>query len=134
MKRMLAVLGLLLAVQVAAAHEEAWILQTGMTSGSLSANGAALTDADSFHWPDGRSAQVTYWLGTSDVLYRCAELRDTESVSESCWRQEIVASGGPGPTAVRSISTRRRPPVLVYGNPYGFGFNPRLWVGVSGTR
>lgn len=132
MKRMLAVLTLLLAAQVAAAHDDAWILQTGMTSSALAASGAALTDADSISWPDGRSAHMTYWLGTGDVLYRCAELRGSESVSESCWRQEIVAATASGPTPVRTISTRRRAPVIVYGNPYGF--NPRVWVGVSGVR
>lgn len=132
MKRMLVVLTLSLAAHVSAAHEDAWILQTGMTSSALASSGAALTDTDSIHWPDGRSAQLTYWLGSGDVLYRCAELRSIESASESCWRQEIVAAAASGPRAVRSISTRRRPPVIVYGNPYGF--NSRVWVGVSGAR
>ncbi len=132
MKRMLAVLTVLIAAQAAEAHEDAWTLQTGMTSSALSASGAALTDTDSILWPDGRSAHMTYWLGAGDVLYRCAELRGAESVSESCWRQEIVASATTGPSVVRTISTRRRPPVIVYGNPYGF--NSRVWVGVSGAR
>ena len=132
MKRMLAVLGLVLVAQMSFAHEDVWTLQTGVTSSSLSASGAALTDTDSLLWPDGRSAQLSYWLGAGDVLYRCAELRDAESASESCWRHEVVATATSGPRAVRAISTRRRPPVIVYGSPYGF--NSRVWVGVSGSR
>ncbi len=132
MKRILVLLSLLITLQAAKAHDDVWTLQTGTTSGALSASGAALTDTDSILWPDGRSAHVTYWLGAGDVLYRCAELRGAEAVSESCWRRHIVAAVTSGPSVVRSISTRRRPPVIVYGNPYGF--NSRVWVGVSGAR
>lgn len=122
---------LLLAASRASAQADAWLLQEGMMSQSLSAAGASLTDTDSMVWPDGRSVFVTYWLGAGDAVFRCAEIRDGEAASQSCWRRELVAgSETTSKPVVRSLSTRRRP--LPF-DPYqsGYALNPYIWVGVD---
>ncbi len=131
-KNLLPTLFLLFLAQRVAAQDEAWFLQGGVTPQTLSSTGALLTDTDSMAWPDGRSVFVTYWLGVNDVIFRCAELRDGEATSPSCWQREFVAESvaAPGVRVVRSISTRRRP--LPYLTPYhqSYAPNPRVWVGV----
>ena len=118
----------------AQAQEGAWIAQEELTPSRLSTSGAVLTGTDALDWPDGRSANVTYWLGVDDIVFRCAELRDGEGSTTSCWRlQPIVPEAAPAASqTVRVISTRRRPPVHLYRHPYSYyggGLHPRIWIG-----
>ncbi len=131
MKPTALLLSVLLVTGRVAAQEDVWLLQDGVTSQTLSSTGALLTDTDSMVWPDGRNVFVTYWLGVNDLIFRCAELRDGEETSPSCWRREVTeSSAASGIRVVRSMSTRRRP--LPYLNPYhqSYAPNPHVWVGV----
>ncbi len=130
MKLTIALLVLSLVANRVAAQDDAWLIQTAVTPETLSSNGAVLSGTDSMFWPDGRSVFVTYWLGVNDAVFRCAELRDGEATSPSCWRQEIVAEVDAAPeiSVVRRISTRRRPNFHTYRHSYSL--DPHVWVGV----
>ncbi len=112
------------------AQEGAWLLQSDMTPETLSSDGAQLTSTDSMVWPDGNSVFVTYWLGESDAIFRCAEIRDGAALNPSCWRQEAIVSVPNELVApvVRRISTQSRPRTYVYQQPCSW--NPGVWVGV----
>ena len=119
---------LFFAASEASAQADTWLLQEGMTPQTLSSTGASLIDTDSMVWPDGRSVFVTYWLGGGDIVFRCAEIRDGETTSPSCWQRELVSgSATTSKPVVRSLSTRRRP--LPF-DPYqsGYALSPYIWV------
>ena len=121
---------LLLSAHPSMAQDEAWLLQSELTPERLSASGAVLTGTDSMAWPDGRAVFVTYWLGAGDAVFRCAEIRDGEAASPSCWQRELVAaSETTSRPVVRTLSTRRR--ALPF-DPYqpGYGLIPHIWLGV----
>ena len=123
-------LTLLLGASAAQASDYAWLPEPDMTPTSLSSAGAALTGTDSILWPDGKSVLLTYWLGENDVTFRCAELRDGDAANPSCWRREdVLAPAARSGQVARSISTRRRPAVQDYCEPY-FS-RPNIWVGVG---
>ena len=131
MKRTTLLFTLLLATGAAQASDHVWLAEPDMTPTSLSSTGAALTETDSLLWPDGKTVVLTYGLGANDVTFRCAELRDGEATSPSCWRREdvVTLSAHAGTPAGRTISTRRRAHLPSYCQPYVS--HPYLWVGLD---
>ncbi len=133
MQRILSILALSLTLSAAVADDGIRVLNEDLTSADLTSGGAVLTDADSILWPNGLSANVSYWLGAGDVTYRCAEIRGADSPQSSCWRWEPVITEAILPEgSTRTISTRRRP-VLPYWHDPTLS-RSRLWIGVSGER
>jgi hypothetical protein len=53
----------LLGITTARADDASWILQPELTPTRLAEDGALLTASDSVDWPDGPSADLSYWLG-----------------------------------------------------------------------
>jgi hypothetical protein len=110
----------------AQADDASWILQPELTPARLAEDGAVLTASDSIRWPDGPSVDISYWLGTGDVVYRCAAMSASGVSNSSCWREQLVVSdateGG------RRISTRQRPVPTTIDPAQSVAIQPYVWM------